>query len=172
MKNMEKSQILKNAHPLLISSIINYANGKGEFNDLYQDGTVYILEIIDTYDETKSSNIYGFIKMKLRYYYLNYGRNKKIQIVSTSTKDEKEIVDLLSDLSIHIEADYIKKEERIYLIKALSQLTKNDKLFLQQLYIENLTYKKMAQYYNCSSTTIFRKNRDLLYQLKQIMSEK
>ncbi|MGI6235812.1 MAG: sigma factor, partial [Christensenellales bacterium] len=50
---MDKRRIIEKVHPLIVASINKYAIGKGEFEDLYQEGIVKILELLKEFDEDK-----------------------------------------------------------------------------------------------------------------------
>ena len=57
---MDKKTILEKIHPLIVSSINKYALSKDEFEDLYQEGFLTILESLDKYDASKGVDLFYY----------------------------------------------------------------------------------------------------------------
>ena len=120
---MDKRGIIEKAHPLIIASINKYAISKGEFEDLYQEGVVRILEALEEYDEEKGVNLFYYLKLQLKFFYLNYGRyEKQVTSLNVPIDEELELIDLMADECTSIEDIVIGKLASQDVIKALQTL--------------------------------------------------
>ena len=163
---MEKERIIKDAHPLIVSTINKYAIGKGEFEDLYQEGVVKILELIQGFDEGKGVNLFYYLKIHLKYFYLNYGRyDKKAISLNAHISEGIELGELLMDENTDIEAEVIDKLDKEYLKIALSRLSAEDRYIIQQLFIHKKTLETLAKELEISRTSLFRKKTKVLNKL-------
>ena len=66
-----KEAVLLKLQPLIISSIKRYYNKIDIYDDLIQEGYEIILLCIHDYDPNKGVHFLGYIKLKLKYHYLN-----------------------------------------------------------------------------------------------------
>src|SRR5699024_4613845 len=79
-----KEEILNRLEGLVINSIKKYYNNVHEYDDLIQEGNMVILESIASYDKRKGVYFLGYIKIMLRYSYLN--NHKKRQHLSLNVE--------------------------------------------------------------------------------------
>lgn len=168
---MDKNTILEKAHPLIISSINKYALSKGEFEDLYQEGVIVILESLDKYDDSKAANIFYYLKNQLKYFYLNYGRyNKKTVSINEPIAEGLELGDTLTDESNSIEDVLLLSAEIEEAIKALLDLDYEDKYIIEESIIKQRTLGDLAKELGISRTTLFRRRRNILKNLYHMLN--
>lgn len=164
---MDKGTILEKAHPLIISSINKYAINKGEFEDLYQEGALAVLEALGKYEESKSVNIFYYLKLQLKFFYLNYGRyDKKVISLNQPIGEDIEMQDILMDEYSSVEDIVFSSFDAKVAYKALQKLTRDDRYIIEQSIILQRTLEDLAKELHMSRTTLFRKKKKILNKLK------
>ena len=133
-------EIIERLQPLLVSSIRRYYNKPREYEDLMQDGNIKIIESIYDYDKDKGVHFLGYIKMNIKFLYLDKHKGRIHQSLNKELGDgETEIMDLLVADDVNFLENIIRGEDRAELKKALDELTP------RQLEIIELYYgKKMS----------------------------
>jgi RNA polymerase sporulation-specific sigma factor len=170
-----KQKILELLYPLIISSIRRYYNKSNEYEDLIQGGREVILYCINNFDETKGVHFLGYIKTRLRYFYLNK-HNEKLTIslnAKVGEDNEEEIVDLLkSDIENPLES-LLRLEEKMILQDALSTLTTRQGEIIIDFYFENLTLDEISKKLDISYRTVVNTKTAALNKLrKQLRGKK
>lgn len=164
---MEKEKILKDIHPLIVSSINKYAQGKDEFEDLYQEGVVVVLDLVNNFDEGKGVNMLYYLKLYLKFFYLNYGRyDKKTVSLNVENHEGLELGDLIADEKPGVEEVVIAgliKEAMCGLVMSLSV---EERYIIEELFVKNRTLNDLSKELNISRTSLFRKKEAILHQLK------
>jgi len=164
---MDKGTILERAHPLIISSINKYAINKGEFEDLYQEGALAVLEVLEKYEESKNVNIFYYLKLQLKFFYLNYGRyDKKTISLNQPIGEDIEIQDTLMDEYSSVEDIVFSSFDSQGAYKALRELTRDDRYIIEQSIILQRTLEDLAKELHMSRTTLFRRKKKILNRLK------
>lgn len=167
---MEKERIIKDAHPLIVSLINKYAIGKGEFEDLYQEGVVKIMELLKEFDESRGVNLFHYLKLHLKFFYLNYGRyDRKTVSLNVLINEGIELGELLIDENTDIEAEVIDRLDKQYLKMALLKLSDGDRYIIEQLFIRRKTLDTLAKELKISRTSLFRKKEKVLKKLENIL---
>lgn len=165
---MDKAAILEKAHPLIVLSINKYAVNKGEFEDLYQEGALAVLEALDKYEESKSSNIFYYLKLQLKFFYLNYGRyDKKVASLNQSIGEDLELMDILVDECSRVEDIVFSKLDAQMTYKAFRELGSEDRYIIEQSIIKGRTLDDLAKELNMSRTTLFRRKKKILGKLNE-----
>lgn len=147
-----KVELIKRLKPLIISSIERYYS-IGEYEELFQEGILLILESIIEYNPKHRVKFLGFIKSKLKYHYLN--KNKLEKEISLNEEDENGI-ELLNkiDSKIDIEDIIIEKYKIEYLYNLLNTLSKREKDIVYKYYIENKSLKEISNLLNIKYQTV------------------
>ena len=165
---MEKERILKDVHPLIVASINKYAGGKDEFEDLYQEGVTRVLELLDVYDEGKGVNVFYYLKLHLKYFYLNYGRyDKKTISLNTPVYEGLEMGDLIIDEKPEVEKTVLDSMTRENVYKALKELPEEDRYIIEELFMKCRTLNDLAKELVISRTSLFRRKERILHYLKK-----
>ncbi len=167
---MEKESILKKVHPLIVASINKYAGGKDEFEDLYQEGILRVLELMEEYDEGKGVNVFYYLKLHLKFFYLNYGRYEKRTVsLSTPVYEGLEMGDLIIDEKPGVEKIVMDTLAQENVCKALKTLSGEDKYIIEELFMECRTLNDLAKELAMSRTSLFRRKERILRHLKKQM---
>lgn len=169
---MDKKTILEKAHPLIISSINKYAISKDEFEDLYQEGAMVILESLEKYDESKGVDLFCYLKMQLKYYYLNYGRyNKKTISIYEPIGEGIDIADTLVDESSYVEDSILSNIEVKEAYKALMDLSYEERYIVRESIMRHRTLDDLAKELGMSRTTLFRKKKCIIKRLSDKLKD-
>lgn len=169
---MDKKTILEKAHPLIVSSINKYALSKDEFEDLYQEGVIVILESIEKYDESRGVDLFCYLKMQLKYYYLNYGRyNKKTISIYEPVGEGIDIADTLVDESSSIEDILLSSFELKEAYNSLMDLSYEDRYIVEESIIRQRTLDDLAKELGINRTTLFRKKKDIVKRLSDKLKD-
>lgn len=165
---MGKRRVIEKVHPLIVASINKYAVNKGEFEDLYQEGIVRILELLKEFDKDKEVNIFYYLKLHLKFFYLNYGRyEKKTVSLNIPVCEGIELEDIIIDEGLNVEEIIIEKLTKEEAYKALHNLTEEDKYILEQLIIKGRILDDLAKELKISRTTLFRRKEAAIKQLRK-----
>ncbi len=70
--------LLYKLKPLILASIRRYYNKVDEYDDLIQEGYEIILVAIEEYEENRGTQFLGYVKLQLKYHYLNKHREKNL----------------------------------------------------------------------------------------------
>ena len=65
-----------------------------------------------------------------------------------------------------IEDNFVKQETKERLLKVIKNLSDRDRTFMNLYYYENLTYKEIAQIFDCSVSNISKVHQKILGCLK------
>ena len=163
---MDKGSILEKAHPLIISSINKYAVSRGEFEDLYQEGALAALEALDKYEKAKGVDIFYYLKLQLKFFYLNYGRYGKETIsLNELIGEDIELEDTIMDESSNVEDIVFANFETQAAFMALQNLVREDRYIIEQNVINQRTLDDLAKELGMSRTTLFRRKNKILNTL-------
>lgn len=163
---MDKAKILEEAHPLIISSINKYAKSKGEFEDLYQEGALAVLEALGKYEQSKGVNMFYYLKLQLKFFYLNYERyEKKTVSLDEPIGEGISLVDTLTDVSSDVEDIVFANWEREEAYKAIRGLAAEERYIIEQSIMHRRTLDDLAKGLGISRTTLFRRKNQILDKL-------
>ncbi len=167
---MNKREIIEKSHPLIISSINKYAAGKGEFEDLYSEGVVKILEALEEFDHEKGVNVFYYLKLQLRFFYLNYGRYERETVsLNVPISEGIELEDIIMDERERIEDIVSQRIDAENAYRALQELKSEDKYIIHQLIIGGRTLDAVAKELGISRTTLFRRKEAALKRIRTYM---
>lgn len=169
--NLEaKEKLLCKLKPLILASIRRYYNKFEEYDDLIQEGYEIILKAIEEFDPNKGVHFLGYIKLQLKYHYLNKHREKEYYSLNEPIGDgELELLDLIESNEIDLLDHIIAKENGEILIKALNSLTKRQKQIIVEFYINELSMEEIAQKLNISYRTVVNTKTNGINNLRKII---
>ena len=139
-------EIIKSLQPLLISSIKRYYNKPKEYEDLMQDGNLKIIESINDYDKDKGVHFLGYIKMNIKFLYLDKHKQRFHQSLNQQIGDgETEMMDILVGEEIDFLENIIKGEYREILSRTLDLLTPRQRQVIELYYGRNMGIDDIAK---------------------------
>lgn len=167
-----KGRLLEFLKPLVISSIKRYCPIYDEFEDLYSDGILVILECLETFDGKRS--FLKYVKSYLKYYYFEtfrYLKNLDCCDSHIMTEDgEEELINLVADDFI-IEENFLEKEELELLVDSIGLLTDRQREILNLYYFQNLSLTEISEYLRISRWTVVNLKRNAITNLRRVLSD-
>jgi len=168
----KKEELLRKLKPLIIKSIRKYYNDFSQFEDLIQQGYEVILKGINEFDEKKDVNFLGFIKMKLKFYYLDkhkYRKEKPSSLNNPIGEDGDEILDLIPDMDKSPLDKVLEKERKARLRKAMKVLTQRQRKIIIYYYMKNKSIKEISHILKISYRTVINTKTTALKKLRKQM---
>lgn len=169
-----KEELLLRLRPVIISSIKSYYNRYNQYDDLIQEGYEVILRCMKDYDPGKGAYLLGYIKLTLKFHYLNKHKATESTISLNQelfTDDGIELIDTIADDSLSQEEGTIRKEKLNELYTSLLQLTDRQRDIVTQYYIEEKPLRTIADKYGISYRTVVNTRITALNKLKKLMTE-
>ncbi len=164
-----KEELLTRLRPLILTSIRKYYNKRNMYDDLIQEGYIVVLQAIEDYDESRGTNFLGYVKMHLRFYYLNMNRKVKHSIslnIFTGKNDSIELIDMIADGGVNVDDIVLKKESLQELWTSLSSLAKRQKEVIYLFYIENMSMVEISKKLQISYRTVVNTKTKAIKNLK------
>ena len=124
-----------------------YGGISGFDEDAYSEGVLIVLESLKEFDKDKGVHYLGFIKVKLKHYFLNRSRkNKNIYSLDAPVDKDEELtyLDTIVDKFVDIPGDCINKEEVIHIKEAINALTKTQREIIEDYYFNDMTLNDIA----------------------------
>ncbi|WP_288222073.1 sigma-70 family RNA polymerase sigma factor [uncultured Clostridium sp.] len=141
-------EIIENFKPLINNTAISFYIYGYDSDDIKQIATIAIIKAIDKFNVELINSFPAYVKKCVRNSL--YKEIEKATKVYFKNKESKEIATLIDhkeiiDEGINIQDDYLKKEGKVRLEKAIRLLSEKDRSILKYLYVENKTLKKYAE---------------------------
>lgn len=154
-----EEEILKKYEPLIRASIKRYCPVMEEYEDLFQDGSIFVMESLKNFDPHRGTTFGAYIKSGLRIYYLDTFRYLRRHSDSLPYSDEiltptleEEVFPFSKDLS-----------------DALSILPAREREVLQMIYYRGMRLASVASELNVSTRTVNRIKKNALNSLRAYM---
>lgn len=162
-------EILERLQPLLISSIRRYYNKPKEYEDLMQDGNLKIIESIFDYDETKGVNFLGYIKMNIKFLYLDKHKERLHESLNEMMPDgQRERIDILIGPQVDFLENIIILEDRQLLQESLDTLTEKQRQIIELFYIKNMAIGQIASKLGLSYRTVVNTKTRALDKMRNL----
>lgn len=164
-----KFELVERFYPLIISSIKKYYNNYSEYEDLVEDGKLIVLECIKDFDISKNVHFSGFVKTRLRFFYLNK-LNSKRDIISLNQRNEEdtEMIDLLASEE-NLEEYVINKDFSKRMQELFKDLSLKEKEIVIEFYYMGLTINEISKLHNISYRTVLELKRRAHKKLREQM---
>jgi len=170
-KEEAKLEIIERLKPLIYTYIRKYRNFNDDLEDLYQDGVLEILKIIEDYDFNKGVRFLGYAKLRLRYFYLDrlkYTISREMESLNSKYKDtDLEKIDLIVDTRVDIEARIISLDENIELYRAYEKLTKREREVIDYYYIKGLSMVEISEKLGLAYRTVINNKANGIKRLQK-----
>ena len=140
-----KIELLSRLNPLIISSIRHYYYNPHLYEDLLQEGYEIVLRSIEEYDSSKGSYFLGFVKLKLKYHYLNKHKENMLFPKSNYRKWWNGAIELIKDDEPSPLDKAIQNEELTKLKQAINSLTPRQREVVIAYYIEDMSIGEIGE---------------------------
>ena len=141
-------EIIIKFQPLINKTAISFYIYGYEDEDIKQIATMAIIKAIYKFDVSFSNSFPSYAKEAIRNsIYKEIDKATKIYYKNKESKEIATYIDIkdIIDENINIQEDYIKKEGKTTLEKAISLLKEEERSLLKALYIERITLKKYSE---------------------------
>ncbi len=166
-----KLEIIERLKPLTYKYIRRYRNFNEGLEDIYQDGVLEILQAIEDYDPKKGAKFLGYIKLRLRYFYLDrlkYTIKREEESLNTSFQDTGlERLDLIVDPSVDIEGRLVRMDENLELYRAYEKLSRREKEVVDYYYIKGLSMVEISKRLDLAYRTVVNNKANALKRLRK-----
>lgn len=141
-----QEEIILRLRPLVISSINRYYPREEIYEDLIQEGNLKIWQCILDYDINMKIYFLGYVKMKLRFFYLDMNKVKGVDSFSLEEKDENGLgpLDKIPDGDQGPLLGLIKKEEGALVLKLLDRLSPRERELIYYYYFLEIPLKDLG----------------------------
>lgn len=162
--------LLNQLKPLILSSIRRYYNRGELYDDLIQEGYEVILLAIDSYDPERGVYFLGYIKMQLKYHYLNKHKERKtFSVNKVIDNNGTEWIDLIPDGKKEILEIIVNRERSLALLNSLSCLTERQREIVLDFYVDDLSIGEIGEKLGLAYRTIVNTKTKALKKLKNEM---
>ncbi|QZY54330.1 RNA polymerase sigma factor [Crassaminicella profunda] len=173
-EKLAKEEVVERLKPLVFASIKKYYFGEEEFKDLFQEGVLKILREIEKFDETKGVPFLGYIKLQLKFFYMEKRKKSRKELslnnqVGTG-EDLLSFIDLLVDETANIEERLLKSEKHLFLGRALQTLTTKQKQIIILYYGKGLNMRRISKMLGLHYQTIVKTKERALEKMKKSFS--
>lgn len=165
-------EIIEKLQPLVKASIKRYYNKINEYEDLLQDGNIKILESINSYEKSKGVHFLGYMKMNLKFLYLDKHKIKIHDSLNKTIGDsETEEIDLLVSQDLNILDQVIERDINGALGKSLGNLSERQKQVILLYYFEKLSIQEIAERLGISYRTVVNTKTNAIKNMKKNINE-
>lgn len=168
-------ELVEGLMPLIYSSARRYYFGEESREDLIQEGILKILEELKRFDPYRGIPFLGYIKLRMKYFYMERGKKKKkenlqLPIEAWGTEGIN-LLEMLADPAVNIEEEMLKKEARISLETGIGTLSSYQKRVLYLHYGQGLNMRQIAQRLGVHYQTVVKTKERGIRHLRNIMRQ-
>lgn len=165
-------EVIERLQPLLISSIRRYYNKPKEYDDLIQDGNLKIIESINDYDKGKGVHFLGYIKMNIKFLYLDKHKERSCESLNRPIGcGEIEVIDLLLREEVDFLENIIKAEDNIKLNNGLKVLTPRQREVIYLYYGRKMSIGHIARKLGVAYRTVVNTKSRALDKLEKELNK-
>ncbi len=166
-------EVVESLQPLLIASIKRYYNNSKEYEDLMQDGNMVIMESIYEYNKTKGVHFLGFIKLRIKYLYLDKHKRRYHESLDQKIGEEDDtMVDLLVSDEMDFLDDLIIREDIVRLNKAMDSLSDRQRQVVEMFYLEKMRVGDIGKKLGLAYRTVINTKASALEKMGRKMKVK
>ena len=158
------NDIIEAYRPLIISSIKRFCPIKNEFDDLYNDGIVFIIESLSNFDPSRGFTFGAYIKSGLRIYYLDTLRYLMRYAGSPEVEDYMAASDSLED-------DFFRDKDYASLYDAIGSLKSREREVIFLNFYKGFSLLEIARELGISLRTVNRVKQAALDKMKEFLKE-
>ena len=162
--------LLKRLNPLIFKNIYQYYLPSDPLTeDLMQEGYIIILQSLKDYDENRNAHFLHFVKIRLQYFYKNYCKKTKADIISIEYL--KSMGKDLKSTNMNQLNYILLKEEKNELYKCINELSDMEKKVITLFYFEQYSIKDISEELNLTYNAVIYLKRKAVNKLKKMMTK-
>ena len=142
-----REDLLLRLRPLIISSIRRYYFYNEELEDLVQEGYLKVLEEIRRFDGNRGVPFLGYIKLQLKYFFMEKGKKQRNELPLFYNKGEAEewLIDNLPDEGADVAQRLLALERGLALVVLLKGLSKRQRQIMVMHYGRGMNMRSIAK---------------------------
>ncbi|MBP2627213.1 MAG: polymerase, sigma 28 subunit, FliA/WhiG subfamily [Firmicutes bacterium] len=162
-----RSKIIEHYQPLVFKATANWRLNETIVMDIIQEGTVGLIEAVESYDHQRGVAFSLFAMHRIRGRMLNYmEREGKLSLLDDST---------LGDLLVDDRAEVSSLAERNYLVEqvknAMGRLPISEQAVLNGVFLEDREPKQLAESLDMSISHIYRLQKQGIRRVRGMLSK-
>ncbi|SHI61499.1 RNA polymerase sporulation-specific sigma factor [Geosporobacter subterraneus DSM 17957] len=169
------AELIERLKPLIYASARRYYFGEGDKEDLLQEGYLKLLELLDKFDMSRGIPFLGFIKVHLKYFYMEKGKDSKKEaafyILESLTEDGRTFIEGMPDADMSIEEKLVQREVQRSLGEAIQKLSVHQKRVISLCYGQGMDMGQIAKYLGVHYQTVVKTKERGLRRLRETMTE-
>ncbi|WP_041669008.1 sigma-70 family RNA polymerase sigma factor [Acetobacterium woodii] len=153
--------------PLIKAMIRRYVYDSHAFEDYLSEGTIVLLNAIDTFDEKLGVPFSGYLKKELFYYFVNVAKNHQnlYSLDATADEDTTALQNSLPDTT-DIEGDFLHGADLQALFVYLPKLRERQRWIIDEHYFKNRSFREIANSIGVSSNSLVKLHRRAISDLR------
>lgn len=162
-------EVVESLKPLVIASIRRYYNKPQEYDDLIQDGNLRIIESIYEYNKSKQVHFLGFIKMNLKFLYLDKHKQKFHLSLDENIgeDDDSSRMDYLVSDEVDFLESIVDEENRDLVEKALDTLTEKQRKIIEMFYWKDMAIGEIAEELGLAYRTVVNTRSQAMEKMRK-----
>jgi RNA polymerase sporulation-specific sigma factor len=170
-----RRKLIEQYQPLVFKAATGWRGDELRAMDIIQEGTVGLIEAVESYDPTRGVAFSLFARHRIRGRMLNYlqreGRHDCLYMDSPLEEDGEatladRLADASSDVSRQVEQNIIVQQVKT----ALERLPAKEQLVLTGVYLQDCEAKEMADDLNISISHIYRLQKQGIRRIRGMLS--
>jgi|LSQX01.3.fsa_nt_gb RNA polymerase sporulation-specific sigma factor len=174
--NNSAEELLGKLKPLIISCANKYGNKSIDKEELIQEGYLETLTRIHDYDDSRGIPFLGYLKVRLRYFFMNYFRGEKIVAFSIDKKIRTEegnisIVNIIPDKEADVFEEYIRNETSREIYNAIDKLSSKQRKVIILYYYKGWKIGEIAKEMKTHYMSVVRLKQRAIKKMREILNK-
>lgn len=160
--------LIEGFRPLMRSMIRRYVYEADALDDYLNEGTIVLLNSVESFNEQLGVPFSGYLKKELFYYFINVAKEHQNLTSLDSTSGDEESFSLLDTLAdgADIEGDYLHTEDLSALLSYLPRLRERQRWIIEEHYYKNRSFREIASCIGASSNSLIKLHRRAIADLR------
>lgn len=168
-----RRKIIQAYQPLVFKQAVPYRTHEG-IMDIVQEGTVGLIEAVETYDVERGVAFSLFAVHRIRGRIINFLRkeatNGKLTSIDADFEEGRSTLELIAAPGETVAELAEANELKVRVREALSALPQKEKLVIEQVYLTGGKIKDVAEQMNVSASYIYRLQKTGIRRIRGMLS--
>ena len=165
------AELIERLKPLIYASARRYYFGEESGEDLLQDGCLKLLELLPRFDAKRGIPFLGYVKIQLKYFYMEKGKRHRKEISLHTVGDVMEegvsFIERLPDQGVNIEEKLMVGEMQTALKDGIQALSVHQRRVILLYYGQGMDMRKIAKYLGVHYQTVVKTKERGLRKLRE-----
>ncbi len=165
------AELIERLKPLIHAFARRYYFGAESREDLLQEGCLKLLELLGKFDAAKGIPYLGYVKVQLKYFYMEKGKRskKETSLYDAGDLPEKEapFIERLPDTSSNVEERLVQTETQMALAAAIKELSAHQRRVILLYYGCGMDMRRIAKQLGVHYQTVVKTKERGLKRLRE-----